>query len=166
VSSGQIASLDIALAAIDAALRGADPKNDPRFQCARNMKMLGLEMATYAKSHQQHYPDDLGALMASSPFSVKVVLCPENSAAAPPDTTKMTAAERAAWVNEHTDYVYMGKGLTTDAPADRIIMYDKSSAHGGDGMHMLYADGHVGYEKADDAKRILDAIEKRGEEGL
>src|SRR5205823_6522581 len=96
----------------------------------------------------------------------EVFLCPSRDHTLPPEVATMTPDQKATWVNEHSDYVYLGKGQTSSAPADRIIVYEKPDAHSGDGMNMLYGDGHVEFQMMNAANRLIDMQEKRGEQGL
>jgi RNA polymerase sigma factor (sigma-70 family) len=149
----------------------ADPKADEiqhRIQCATQMGEIGKVLLVYSERHGGKYPDNLAALVIANRVDLQWFVCPSSSQQLP-DAPRMTPAQRAAWVTDHTDYVYIGKGQTNRAPADRILMYEKPGAHGGEGMNLLYADGHRQFDSAAFAKREIEAQERKdhkGEEGL
>lgn len=135
-------------------------------KCASNLRQIGQALLLYANEHKGKYPDDMGTLVPTEDIVANVFVCPSGDSPVPPEVATTTLAQLGAWVNEHSDYVYLGKGQTSSAPADRIIVYEKPGAHGGDGMNMLYGDGHVEFQNTTDANRAIDRQEKRGEQGL
>lgn len=54
-----------------------------------------------------------------------------------------------------SDYIYVGDGLTTSSPSDAVVLYEPLHDHGGDGMNVLFADGHVEWVNASDCQPIL-----------
>ncbi len=59
-------------------------------------------------------------------------------------------------MNEHSDYVYLGKGLKRDqADATRVILYEKDGAHGGEGMNILYGDSHAEWQPREVALKLI-----------
>jgi prepilin-type processing-associated H-X9-DG protein len=66
----------------------------------------------------------------------------------------------AKWVNEHSDYVYASAGLTNEAPYDRVLIHESSSAHDHEGMNMLYGDGHVEFQPLYEAQRQIESAGK------
>ena len=58
--------------------------------------------------------------------------------------------------------------FSTSKPTD-IVLYEKPDAHHGDGMNMLYGDGHVEFQRMDMAKKLIDQQgggDNTGEHGL
>jgi prepilin-type processing-associated H-X9-DG protein len=137
-----------------------------RVKCASNERMIGQAMLLYANENKQKYPDDLGTLVKTQDISVDAFVCPTADNSIPAEILNGTLDQKAAWVNEHADYVYLGKGQTTSSPADRIMVYEKPGAHEGDGMNILYGDGHVEFQVMREATRQIDKQEHRGEQGL
>jgi prepilin-type processing-associated H-X9-DG protein len=137
-----------------------------RVKCASNERQIGQGLLLYANENKGKYPDDLGTLMKSEELTPEVFLCPTRGETMPPEVAQMTPDQKVAWVNEHSDYLYLGKGQTSSAPADRIIVYEKPDAHNGDGMNILYGDGHVEFQRMEAANRAIEKQEKRGEQGL
>jgi prepilin-type processing-associated H-X9-DG protein len=58
----------------------------------------------------------------------------------------MKPDERARWINQNTDYVYVGAGLkmfTIPNPAQRILAHEKFELARNGIVNVLYVDGHV-----------------------
>jgi len=73
----------------------------------------------------------------------------------------------------HLSYVYFGKGLTSDSPADAVVMCELAQNHNGgdmsvtsefksgptsDGMNVLCADGHVEWVGAFEADALMNRV--------
>jgi prepilin-type processing-associated H-X9-DG protein len=69
----------------------------------------------------------------------------------------MSAEEQARWINENSDYAYIGAGLAADSPntAETIIAYEYPR---GREMALLFADGHVEWHDVPDA---MDQLQKQ-----
>ncbi len=128
-----------------------------RTQCASNERQLGVAMMLYSKDNHDQLPPDLGTLITSQDLSATLVLCPSALTKLPPNFDAMLKADKANWINDNSDYVYIGKGLNlSDATASRqLIMFEKDAAHGGSGMNLLFSDGSTEFRSAADAKKII-----------
>jgi prepilin-type processing-associated H-X9-DG protein len=133
-----------------------------RVKCASNERQIGQAILLYANENKGNYPPDLGTLVKTEDIGPEVFICPSANTSLPPNIHAMTPDQQAAWVNEHSDYVYVGKGLKSDAPADRVTVYEKETDHGGDGMNMLYGDGHVEFQNAQAARREIEQLNDQG----
>jgi prepilin-type processing-associated H-X9-DG protein len=99
----------------------------------------------YSNDNKGDLPPDLGSLLQYvqapaaflTPDHAQQMMAPAN---AKPD-------ELAKWVNENSDYVYLGKdfGKLTKItnPAQTIIAYEKFEAAKNGLVSVLFADGHV-----------------------
>jgi prepilin-type processing-associated H-X9-DG protein len=125
-----------------------------RVKCASNMHQIWLGIILYQNDHQQKYPDDLGVLVKAENLTGQVFICPSGSTRLPDNFATLTPDDQAKWVNDNSDYVYLGKGQT-NPDATRIILYEKDGAHGGDGMNLLFGDGHVEWFKTDAATKMI-----------
>jgi hypothetical protein len=54
-----------------------------------------------------------------------------------------------------SDYIYVGDGLTTSSSVDSVVLYEPLSNHGGDGMNVLFAEGHLEWVDASACQPIL-----------
>ena len=68
----------------------------------------------------------------------------------------MNLNDSANWVNQHSDYVYVGQNMNNRAGAETIVLHEKPDAHGGQGMNLLYGDGHVEFMMRQDALRLIE----------
>ena len=66
--------------------------------------------------------------------------------------------EMAKWVNEHSDYVFLGAKMNGNMSADFVLAYERPNNHEGEGMNLLFNDGHVEWMTL---KPALDLIEKQ-----
>ena len=61
-------------------------------------------------------------------------------------------------MNEHADYVYLGKGRKVDqVKAEEPLAHEKFDVNGGQGINILYGDGHVEFLNMEDAQKLLAA---------
>ncbi|MCY2952078.1 MAG: hypothetical protein NTU53_08885 [Planctomycetota bacterium] len=119
-----------------------------RVKCMSNMIQIGRGIMLYANDNKGKFPADFGTLVTTADMHPEVFVCPGRGTGLPAgvaqnvrDPAKLAAA--AKWVNEHADYVYVGAKLNNNAPADVILAYEKPENHGGQGINMLFGDGHV-----------------------
>lgn len=123
-----------------------------RIKCASNMRQIGEALMLYSNDHQGKYPPDLGTLILTEEISAAVFICPDVHTPMP----NLSEPEAIAnWVNHNTDYIYLGKGKTNSTPADDILLYEKPSDHG-DGMNILFADGHVDFDSLASANEMIE----------
>jgi prepilin-type processing-associated H-X9-DG protein len=114
-----------------------------RVKCGSNMRQIGMACLLYSNENRGNYPPDLGALIKTQDITAHVFVCPTEGTDLPPNLAVMKPDEVAKWVNENSDYIYVGGGLKTTAGAETVVLYEKPQAHGRQGMNILYADGHV-----------------------
>jgi prepilin-type processing-associated H-X9-DG protein len=125
-----------------------------RVKCASNMRQIGQGILLYSNDHQGAYPPDLGTLVKEEPLTAEVFVCPDSDTNVP---HKMTPDQTRDWVNAHSDYFYLGAGLTQQtALGTTVVLYERDKAHGGDGMNILYGDGHVEFQRLANAKLQID----------
>jgi prepilin-type processing-associated H-X9-DG protein len=112
-----------------------------RVKSASNLKQIGLAAMMYANSHQNRFPPDLAALAKDEDLTAMVFVNPRTSAQPPPAPPADPKA-LAQWVQEHSDYVWVGGGKTTAATAETVLAYEKPESVS-EGVNILYGDGHV-----------------------
>ena len=142
--------------AITFLLRLRSPRvESPRLPCASNLRQLGLGAIMYANEHHMKMPDDLQTLFDSEEFGSSVLVCPSSNL--PSLSRATTQAADAAITSSQVSYIYLGKGLTVNAPADTVLMYEPIGDHG-DGMNVLFADAHVEWLDLIEAQKLLARI--------
>jgi hypothetical protein len=109
-------------------------------QTIARLKQIGLAAMIYANDHGGKLPPDLGALAGQS-LSPDTFLAGGSKTEVPKDLAKQDAKKQADWVNEHTDFVYLGAGKESNKlPATFVLAYLKA---GGEEAPLLFADGSV-----------------------
>jgi len=133
-----------------------------RVKCASNERQIGQAILLYANENKGKYPPDLGTLVKTEDITAAVFVCPSGEQGVP---SAMAADEAATWVNQNADYVYLGAGQKSDLPADRVVLYEKPGAHGGDGMNLLFGDGHVEFYRTAAAMQVISAQQAKDNPG-
>jgi len=143
-----------------------------RVRCASNMKQIGLAAIMWANDHGGKFPDDLDTLIAHEDLPSAIFNCPSSSA-----TPAQGPTTQAVLDDFHQEgrlsYVYIGKGLTTQSPADAVVMYELPDNHKYDdmsitselssgkkaiGMNVLFADGHTEWMPGAEAEPLRKKI--------
>jgi prepilin-type processing-associated H-X9-DG protein len=130
-----------------------------RIKSASNLKQMGLTILLYCNDHKAAYPPDLGTIFESGDLGLSVAVSPRSETSIPKAVKEGTAAVKSQWVNDHSDYVFTGKGLTNNiATPDMIIAYERSVDMGkGGGANALFGDGHVEFLNPEAFKQKLAA---------
>jgi len=133
------------------------PAND-RVKCASNLRQIGQAILLYTHDHAGQYPDSLGILLLNEDMIPPVFICPcSNDSASAQPTTREQAAEINA--GKHCSYIYLGRGMTTNLVAPHcVIGYEPLANHSGDGMNVLFGDGHVEFIDKIHAASILTQV--------
>ncbi len=124
-----------------------------RVKSGSNLREIGTMCIIYADKNGGKLPPDLGSLVNGDVVPA-VFISPTGKQQIP--TEKLPVAEMAAWVNEHSDYVYLGKGKKNDLPADRLLAYEKLDSGGNEGVNMLFGDGHVEFVSMPQAMKFIE----------
>jgi prepilin-type processing-associated H-X9-DG protein len=124
-----------------------------RVRSASNVRQVGQAILEYSNANWGHYPPDLGTLVKTQGISITEFLCPSmpGGSSSPSNFDQMTIDEKANWINQHADVVYLGAGLRQGAPPQTIVLYERHDERNSppDGSYedyevqMLFADGHV-----------------------
>lgn len=131
-----------------------------RAKCSNNMRQIGLGITMYSNDNKGKYPDDLGTMAIAEGLSPEVFTCPSSSGPAVPLPRGATPEQTAEWVNENSQFVYIGAGLTNAAPAEQPVLYEPIEHHGGDGANVMFADAHVEFVTPAALKQLLADAKK------
>ncbi|MCK6484060.1 MAG: hypothetical protein L6R00_08005 [Phycisphaerae bacterium] len=107
--------------------------------CASNLRGIGQALYVYAQDggvFPESEADWVDRLLAANSVTPKALLCP------------------AAGDTAGCSYRYV-PGAGPNSPPYQIVAYEKPSNHGGEGGHVLYADGRVEFLSADDLLAVV-----------
>ena len=124
-----------------------------RVKCQSNMRQIGQGILLYANENKGKYPPSMGILVKTEELTPEVFVCPTNNHL--PVTAGLAVDDQVKWVNENADYVYVGAGLNSTAGPEVIVLYEKPGAHEGQGMNILYGDGHVEFQTMQSAMQQI-----------
>jgi prepilin-type processing-associated H-X9-DG protein len=111
----------------------------------------------YASENGGRFPDRFEELLLTQDLTAEVFLCPSSRGERSPGQTPQ---EQAAHLKapDHLSYVYAGGGLDASAPPEAILAWEFIEHHNKDGMNFLYADGHVEFQRREDAEYFVAEI--------
>ena len=119
-----------------------------KVQCAHHLSEIQTAVLLYANDHKGMFPADLGVLVVEQQVPLQTFICPAAPSALPADLASMKPADQAAWVNAHTDYIYLGAKRGLGSP-DRALIYDRDDNHA-DGMLLAGVTGNPVFAKLDE----------------
>ena len=134
-----------------------------RIKSASNLRQIGMAAFIYANDNRGAFPPDLAGTMTD--LSLEVYVSPRTGTSLPQG---LEGDELKTWINESSDYVYLGAGKTSREPATVVIAYERQDGLT-DGINILYADGHVEFVEMGRAQQIIEAgrhVDPAGPEGL
>ncbi len=121
-----------------------------RKTCKENLQQVGNSLREYSKVHGGRFPDSLQELLDLGKLSPSLLVCPSTKDLPLKKWTCGTPLRR------HISYWYRGSQVRS---ADSILMYELPENHDHDGIHVLYADGHVSFEPFPYAEKILSDVQ-------
>ena len=107
----------------------------------------------YAAENGGRYPQDFTALLLTQDLTSEVFVCYATDDERADGPTIQAVAEKLS-AGGHLSYVYTGKGMTLNSPADAVLAYEPLSNHGG-GMNVLFADGRVNWIDPVQGRKLL-----------
>lgn len=124
-----------------------------RVKSGSNLRQIGQGCYLHANENNGAFPPDLGSLLKQELTPV-VFISPLGNQQVPQE--KLTPEQLAVWVNEHSDYVYLGKGQKNDLKPDKLLAYEKLENGGNEGVNMLFGDGHVEFVLMPQAVKFIE----------
>ena len=146
MSASPAISFSILLPALSKARESAN-----RVKSGSNLRQIGMGCMVHATENGE-YPPDLGSLLKQD-LTPAVFISPRGNQTLP--AQNLTPEQLAQWVNEHSDYVYLGKGKTNTLHADEPLAYEKLEIGGNQGVNILFGDGHVEFTQTQQAQKII-----------
>jgi prepilin-type N-terminal cleavage/methylation domain-containing protein/prepilin-type processing-associated H-X9-DG protein len=127
-----------------------------RVKCASNLRQIGQAILMYANENRGAFPDTLDRVLATQDLTAAEFVCPSSQDSPAPGATNQAQAANLS-KGGHLSYVYVGKGMTSkilSSPnvATTVVAYEPLTNHRNDGTNVLYADGHVEFVPAAQAR--------------
>jgi type II secretory pathway pseudopilin PulG len=130
-----------------------------------NLRQIGLTMQLYANDHNTDLPPDLGATYRYV-NSAAVYVSPQRLGTVPLPTGK-PAEEVAKWINQNSDYVYVGakfRKYTKILNAPQTVMaHEKFDLARNGTIGAVYADGHAFFNRVEVVKDRLEEQAREAE---
>lgn len=138
------AAIGLALIGIVAAVVprvNIDREDATRVRCAGQLRRIGQAITLYAAANSGAPPGSVVAMLRTAAVAPEEFVCPRDRSARP-------AASAATFAGSSADcsYAYVGDRIDdlNAAPPDAILAFDRDAGlHDGDGLNVLFADGHV-----------------------
>jgi prepilin-type processing-associated H-X9-DG protein len=129
---------------------------NPREKCASNLRQIGLAIQIYANENKGQLPPDLGSVLVTQDLTSEVFVCPSSSDERAHGPTTQAILQDFAKPGR-CSYVLasplpsMWSALT---PA-HVLAYEPLTNHNGDGMNVLFGDGHAEFLVKSQANYML-----------
>jgi prepilin-type processing-associated H-X9-DG protein len=128
-----------------------------RNTCMANLKKIGSAVDLYAYSNYGMFPEGFGRLIVAQQLPPDALICPDGTETPAGGATPQAQAEDLAR-GRHASYFYTGKGLNkrsgAGAGSAAVVAYEPLTHHG-DGVHVLFSDGHVAFVPLPQAKQLI-----------
>jgi len=135
-----------------------------RVKCASNLRQIGQACLLFANENRGRYPADIAEMVRTQDIGAVVFTCPSAGDDLPAEVRAAPLDAQAKWAMEHGHYVYLGAGKMGNAlTPDTVVAYERDENHDGDGMNMLFGDGHVEWVMMPRARQLIE--EQQGAPG-
>jgi hypothetical protein len=125
----------------------------PELRCRSNLRQIGMGVMMYANENNGSFPDDFETIVLTQEMTSDVFVCAaSNDTSAVGPTTRAVAAQLSA--GGHLSYVYTGKALTSESPANAVVAYERPGNHPGC-FNVLRADGRVDRLTPQEGQKLL-----------
>ena len=129
----------------------------PEQRCASNLRQIGQGVQMYANENRGAFPPDFPTLLLTQDLTAEVFVCNQTG------DVRATGRDMQAIAGQlmaggHLSYVYTGRGLTAQSPADAVVAYEPLSNHG-DEANVLWADGTLKWLDAAAMKKLTDELD-------
>lgn len=136
-------------------------ENSARMRSQSNLRQIGIAMMLHANENNGTYPATFAPLLTGQELTIDVFDSPRNGAFELPDDILNDPEALAQFAVDHSDYIYVGAGLTNQAPGDTVLAYENPEGME-EGICILFGDGHVEYQLIEDAMQLIGQLKKPG----
>lgn len=137
---------------------GTAKEGPNRVKCASNMQQLAQSVALYRNDYHV-WPQTLGDILIGGDLNPDFFTCPSSSAEQARGLTIQEAAQTLT-DPKHGSYIYYPPPPDAgDLDPKIVLMVERPENHKGDGMNVLFADGHVEWFRQPDFQRVLAELQ-------
>jgi prepilin-type processing-associated H-X9-DG protein len=133
-----------------------------RVKCATNLRMIGQGIQMYANENRGQYPDTFEKILSTQDLTSDVFVCTSTTDTAAPGPNPQAQAANLS-KGGHLSYVYVGKGMNMETAAGMapttVVAYEPLTNHTNQGINVLFADGHVAFVPATQAKQLIADVQ-------
>jgi prepilin-type processing-associated H-X9-DG protein len=131
-----------------------------RVKCASNLKQIGTSIFLYLNDHPGPLPPDLGSLIIATDMTSQMYVCPSTDDVPAGGADPQAVVQTLLSEKDHMSYVYLGAGMTADKLTfDQILAYEPLSNHAGEGINVLYGDGHAQWFDKKQAAHVIAELQ-------
>jgi prepilin-type processing-associated H-X9-DG protein len=128
-------------------------------RCGSNLRQIGQALRLYANAHAGRYPPDLETLLMTGDISPDELICAASDDEAAAGPTTRAVIDKLRSEARHCSYVYVGAGFTVGAVNEtHVLAYEPTGNHKGNGMNVLFGDGHVDFLSRSEAGYVLNEL--------
>jgi prepilin-type processing-associated H-X9-DG protein len=129
-----------------------DAGNAAGEQCVHNMHEIAGLLKEYAAENGGNYPANWPEFLHPfANYDISWFICPGIGTWVNGYRSREASAQ---WVEQYSDFFFM-PGLHT-GNGRNVLLYEKDTNHHGEGMHVLYMDGHIEWMSLDEAHREIE----------
>jgi prepilin-type processing-associated H-X9-DG protein len=132
-----------------------------RATCAMNLRKIGGALDLYCMENGGNFPNTFGQLMIAQKLQADLFVCPASDQIPAPGANAKAQADRLTF-GRYLSYAYTGRGLNKrtgpGAGVAAVVAYERLSNHG-DGVHVLFADGHVAFVPEPKATQLITDVQ-------
>ena len=158
-SNAQIAAVLFGIT-VPAAVRAQEVAS--RRMTEENMRGIGIAMHAWANANDGRFPPDLGTLVADGYIIAEQVLDPAShdfeSRLLFFELNVTRLDDIREWINQNTDYVYLGHYYDVNPDPRAILLYEKLTRDSPEGIHFLFANSNLSFLPMDVTIEVLQQL--------
>jgi predicted Zn finger-like uncharacterized protein/prepilin-type processing-associated H-X9-DG protein len=120
-----------------------------RVKCASNLRQIGMAMALYSNEHRGQLPPNVQVMVTEMDLGLSALCCPSST-----DDPASTPGQLGPGT---LSYIYI-PFKSMNMPASIVVAHEPLENHDGEGMNVLFMDGHVEWFNRAEAQQLLQDL--------